>query len=329
VPPSPDNRPTAPAKLRLEDQVRRACRLRHYSLRTEEAYWGWVRQFILYHGKRHPKDMGEPEVRDFLTHLAVDRDVAVSTQNQAFNALVFLYEQVLGRPAGDLSGIPRASRPKMVPTVLSQAEMRNLLGAMEGTPRTMALLLYGAGLRVLECARLRIKDVDFDRHLLTLQETKGGHGRVTMLPEAARGPLRDQIRYARELYDADRLADAPGVQLPHAFEWKAKKAATSWEWYWVFPSPVISRDPRSGIERRHHVHEDSVQRSIRAAAKKVGISKRVTPHVLRHSFATHLLERGQDIRTVQELLGHKNVSTTQIYTHVMNKPGLAVRSPLD
>ena len=255
--------------------------------------------------------------------------MAVSTQNQAFNALVFLYEQVLGRPAGDLSGIPRASRPKMVPVVLSDREIRQLLGAMEGTPRTMALILYGAGLRVLECARLRIKDVDFDRRLLTLQETKGGRGRVTMLPEAAREPLREQIRYARELYDADRWADAPGVQLPQAFEWKAKKASTSWQWYWLFPSPVISKDPRSGIERRHHVHEDSVQRSIRAAAKKVGISKRVTPHVLRHSFATHLLERGQDIRTVQELLGHKNVSTTQIYTRVMNKPSLSVRSPLD
>jgi integron integrase len=289
----------------------------------------WIRQFILYHGKRHPKEMGELEVREFLTHLAADRDVAASTQNQAFNAFVFLYEQVLGRPAGDLSGIERASRKSKVPVVLSQRETRALLEAMEGTPRRMALLMYGAGLRILECARLRIKDVDFDRRVLTLQDTKGGHGRVTMLPEAAREPLREQIQYARELYDADRWAEAPGVQLPHAFEWKARKAAISWEWYWVFPSPVISRDPRSGIERRHHVHEDSVQRAVRAAATKVGIAKRVTPHVLRHSFATHLLERGQDIRTVQELLGHKDVSTTQRYTHVMNKPGLAVRSPLD
>jgi integron integrase len=275
--PNSSDRPTSKPAPRLEEQVRRVCRLRQYSIRTEDAYWMWIRQFILYHGKRHPKEIGEVEVREFLTQLAADRDVAASTQNQAFNALVFLYEQVLGRPAGDLSGIQRASRPSKVPVVLSHRETRALLDAMEGTPRRMALLMYGAGLRILECARLRIKDVDFDRRVLTLQDTKGGHGRVTMLPEAAREPLREQIRYARELYDADRWADAPGVQLPHAFEWKSKNAGISWEWYWVFPSPVISRDPRSGVERRHHVHEDSVQRAVRAAAKKVGIAKRVTP----------------------------------------------------
>jgi integron integrase len=289
----------------------------------------WAKQFILFHGKRHPRDMAEAEVRAFLTHLAVDRDVAASTQNQAFNALLFLYKDVLGRPVGDLSGFARASRPRKVPVVLSQEESRALLAALDGTARCMALLLYGAGLRILECARLRIKDVDFHRRILTLQETKGGNGRVTMLPDAAREALREQIRFARTVYDADREAGAPGVQLPHAMAYKAASAGTSWPWFWVFPSPVISRDPRTGIERRHHVHEDSVQRAVRAAAKKLGIPKHVTPHVLRHSFATHLLERGQDIRTVQELLGHKDIATTQIYTHVLNRPGLGVRSPLD
>lgn len=326
---APDDRPTNAPKLRFEDQIRRACRFRQFSIRTEEAYWGWTRQFILYHGKRHPQEMGEAEVRDFLTHLAADRNVAPSTQRQAFNALVFLYESVLGRPAGDLSGIERPSRPAKVPVVLSEAEVRALLAGLEGTHRCMALLLYGAGLRILECARLRIKDVDFQRRVITLQDTKGGRGRVTMLPEAAREPLKEQMAIARNLYDADRATDAPGVQLPHAMAYKSASASTAWPWFWVFPSPVISRDPRSGIERRHHVHEDSVQRAVRGVAEKLGFSKRVTPHVLRHSFATHLLERGQDIRTVQELLGHKDVSTTQIYTHVMNKPGLAVRSPLD
>jgi len=305
------------------------CRLRQFSIRTEDAYWGWARQFIIHHGKRHPREMGEAEVRDFLTHLAADRNVAPSTQSQAFNALVFLYESVLGRPAGDLNGIERPSRPAKMPVVLSEAEVRALLAGLEGIHRCMALLLYGAGLRILECARLRIKDVDFHRRVITLQDTKGGRGRVTMLPEAARAPLKQQMATARSLYDADRASGAPGVQLPHAMAYKSASASTAWPWFWIFPSPVISRDPRSGIERRHHVHEDSVQRAVRGAAEKLGFFKRVTPHVLRHSFATHLLERGQDIRTVQELLGHKDVSTTQIYTHVMNKPGLAVRSPLD
>ncbi len=315
--------------MRLEERLRRACRLRQFSHRTEDAYWMWTRQFILYHHKRHPDDMGEHEVRDFLTHLAADREVAASTQNQAFNALVFLYQSVLGRPPGDLSGIERATRPKKVPVVLSEGEVKALLSHLQGTALCMAQLLYGAGLRILECARLRVKDIDFDRRILTLQDTKGGQGRVTMLPEAARKNLREQIARARTLFDSDRANGLPGVQLPGAMEWKSASAPFSWEWFWVFPSPAISQDPRSGIQRRHHVHEDSLQRGIRSAAEKAGIPKRVTPHVLRHSFATHLLERGQDIRTVQELLGHKDVETTMIYTHVMNKPGLAVRSPLD
>lgn len=289
----------------------------------------WARQFILFHGKRHPKEMGEAEVREFLTHLAVERNVAASTQNQAFNALLFVYQNVVERPLKEIVGVERASCPKKLPVVLTSEEVKRLLAELDGTSRCMALLLYGAGLRILECARLRIKDVDFNRRVLTLQETKGGRGRVTMLPEAAREALREQIKRARALYDEDRAAKAPGVHLPNALAPKAASLSTSWPWFWVFPSPVISTDPRAGIKRRHHVHEDYVQRAVRLTAKKVGIAKHVTPHVLRHSFATHLLERGQDIRTVQELLGHKDVSTTQIYTHVMNKPGLSVRSPLD
>lgn len=324
-----DDRPTESPKVRFETQVRRACQFRQYSIRTEDAYWGWTRQFILYHGKRHPKDMGEAEIRDFLSHLASDRNVAASTQNQALNALVFVYKNVLGRAAEDLTGIERASRPKKLPVVLTPQEARALLAGLDGTHRCMALLLYGAGLRILECVRLRVKDVDFNRRILTLQETKGGNGRVTMLPEAARQCLREQLEQARVFYKEDRAANAPGVHLPYAMAYKAASAATSWPWYWIFPSPTISKDPRTGLERRHHVHEDSIQRAVRAAPKKAGIAKHVTPHVLRHSFATHLLERGQDIRTVQELLGQKDVSTTQIYTHVMNKPGLSVRSPLD
>jgi integron integrase len=313
----------------LEERLREACRLRHFSLRTEEAYWMWARRFILFHGKRHPMDMGAPEITEFLTDLAVLHAVAPSTQMQALNGLVFLYKHVLGREPGDFAGLVRAQRPRKVPVVLGVGEARRLLAELEGTALLMAQLLYGAGLRMIECVRLRVKDVDFARGVLTLQETKGGQGRITMLPEAARGSLERQIAKARSFYEGDRAAGGNGVMLPYALAEKMPQAATVWHWFWVFPSPVESRDPRSGLLRRHHVHEDSLQRALRAGARRAGIAKPVTPHVLRHSFATHLLEKGQDIRTVQELLGHKDVATTMIYTHVLNKPGLAVRSPLD
>jgi integron integrase len=331
-PPAPaHSQPAEPAAKgpRLEERLRTVCRLRHYSHRTEDAYWMWSKQFILFHGKRHPLEMGAAEVREFLTHLAVERNVSASTQAQALNALVFLYEQVLGREVGEFSDFERATRAKKVPVVLAVPEVRAVLARLEGTALCMAQLLYGAGLRILECARLRVKDVDFARNVITLQDTKGGHGRVTMLPDGAREALRVQLRGARALFDADRAANAPGVQLPDAMAVKSPAAATSWPWFWVFPSPVISRDPRSGTVRRHHVHEDNIQRAVKRAAQEAGIAKNVTPHVLRHSFATHLLENGQDIRTVQELLGHRDVSTTMIYTHVMNRPGIGVRSPLD
>jgi integron integrase len=314
---------------RLEVRLREACRVRHYSLRTEDAYWMWARQFILYHRKRHPEEMGAGEVREFLSHLAVERQVSASTQAQALNALVFLFGQVLGRDPGEFGDFERATRPKKVPVVLSPGEVRALLEGLDATALCMGQLLYGAGLRILECVRLRVKDVDFARKVITVQDTKGGRGRVTMLPAAAVEGLRAQLRRARVLYEADRAAGAPGVQLPDAMAVKFPNAPESWQWFWVFPSPVISRDPRSGVERRHHVHEDSIQRIVREAARRAGIAKHVTPHVLRHSFATHLLENGQDIRTVQQLLGHRDVSTTMIYTHVMQNPGMGVRSPLD
>lgn len=325
----PPMQPPGGREPRLEEQLRTACRVRHYSIRTEEAYWMWARQFILFHGKRHPREMGAAEVKAFLSHLAMVRNVAAGTQAQALNALVFLYEKVLGREAGELAGFERATRNKKVPVVLSVVEMRRLLERLEGTALCMAQLLYGAGLRILECARLRVKDVDFARNVITLQDTKGGRGRVTMLPEATRAALREQLLRAKTLFDADRAAGVAGVQMPDALAVKFPRASTSWQWFWVFPSPVFSRDPRTGTERRHHVHEDSMQRLVKRAAQEAGIAKVVTPHVLRHSFATHLLESGTDIRTVQELLGHKDVATTMIYTHVLNKPGIGVRSPLD
>lgn len=326
--------PADPAKAprggpRFEELVRAACRVRHYSRRTEDAYWMWTRQFILFHGKRHPREMGADEIREFLTHLAVGRDVAPSTQMQAMNALVFVFKNVLERDAGDFTGVVRARRARKVPVVLSLDETHRLLAGLDGSALLMAQLLYGAGLRMMECVRLRVKDVDFQRRVLTLQDTKGGRGRVTMLPEAARAGLKAQLASGRLLYDADRAAGRPGVMLPGALAAKNPSAAVAWHWFWVFPSPVESSDPRSGTTRRHHVHEDSLQRAVRRAAERAGIAKAVTPHVLRHSFATHLLEGGQDIRTVQELLGHRDVATTMIYTHVMNRPGIGVRSPLD
>jgi integron integrase len=259
----------------------------------------------------------------------MERNVSASTQAQALNAIVFLYGQVLGRDPGEFGDFERATRAKKVPVVLSEGEVRALMGRLDDTALCMGQLLYGAGLRILECLRLRVKDVDFARNVITVQDTKGGRGRVTMLPAAAKGALQKQLERARVLYDTDREAKAPGVQMPDALAVKFPAAATSWTWFWLFPSPVISRDPRSGVERRHHVHEDNIQRAVRRAAQEARIRKNVTPHVLRHSFATHLLENGTDIRTVQTLLGHRDVSTTMIYTHVMQNPGLGVRSPLD
>jgi integron integrase len=319
----------SPQPRKLEDRVRRATRLLHLSHRTEETYWAWCRQFILFHGKRHPQEMGPAEVRDFLTHLAVERNVAAATQNQALNALVFLYRRVLERELGDIREAVRARPARKVPVVLSRDEVTQVLNGLEGTTLLMAQLLYGSGLRLTECVRLRVKDVDFANGLLLVQDAKGGRGRRTMLPGALRPALKEHLVRVRVLYGSDRAASRPGVQVPGAFEVKEPGAGKLWPWFWVFPARAESKDPRSGAVRRHHVQEDYLQRAVKKAALVAGIGKRVGPHVLRHSFATHLLEGGYDIRTVQELLGHRDVATTMIYTHVLNKPGLGVRSPLD
>ncbi len=268
-------------------------RLRQMSLRTEQSYWGWMRQFILFHGKRHPETLGAAEVRAFLSHLVRERDVAASTQRQALNALVFLFHVVLGRDPGDFGAFDRPSRPQRLPDVLSAEEARRVLGAMEGTWHLLALLLYGAGLRVLEGVRLRVKDVDFDAGVLRVRDGKGRKDRITVLPRAAVEPLQVQLREVRTLYAADRAAGLAGVTLPQALAHKYVNAGTAWEWQWVFPARSPSRDPRSGLLRRHHLMEDALQRAVRQAAVRAGVlDKRVSPHVLRHSFATHLLEAG-------------------------------------
>ncbi len=318
-----------PLRMRLEDRVRETARLRQLSFHTEKAYWSWTRQYILFHQKRHPEKLGPADVRAFLSHLVRDRRVAISTQRQALNALVFLYEAVLGRAAGDFSGFDRPTRPARLPDVLSRSEVGRLLDCLDGTPLLITRLLYGAGLRVSEGVRLRIQDVDFDGGTLRVRDGKGKKDRMTVLPQLVREPLREHIERLRELFAKDRAQQLAGVHLPDALGAKYPHAGVSWEWQWLFPSREVSLDPRTELKRRHHLTEETLQRFIREAAKRARIDKRVTPHVLRHSFATHLLESGTDIRTVQDLLGHADVATTMIYTHVMNRLGVGVRSPLD
>jgi integron integrase len=314
---------------KLLDQLRARIRALHYSIRTEDAYADWARRFILFHEKRHPRDMGVTEVEAFLTHLAVERKVSASTQNQAKAALLFLYKKVLQIELPWLSEVVAAKVSRRLPVVLTQREVRELLLQLNGVTWLVASLLYGTGMRVLEGLRLRIKDIEFERREIIIREGKGSKDRITVLPENLILPLREQIEHARVLHQKD-LADGMGsVWLPDALATKYKSAARSWGWQYVFPSGVRSIDPRSGAQRRHHVHEQSIQKSVSTAAKRAAIDKPCTPHVLRHSFATHMLQSGYDIRTVQELLGHQDVSTTQIYTHVMNKGGRGVLSPLD
>ncbi len=318
-----------PPAPRLLDQVREATRLRHYSIRTEQAYVGWARRFVLFHGKRHPAEMGAAEIEAFLTDLAVRGKVAASTQNQALNALVFLYREVLGRDPGDFSGLVRARRPKRVPIVLTKEETLRLLQGLEGTLSLIIRLIYGAGLRLMEGVRLRVQDVDLDDRIVTVRSGKGGDDRRTVLPESLVAPLAAHRARLHLLWEQDQREGRDGVWLPDALERKYPNAGKEWPWQWMFPGREPSRDPRSGRVRRHHLKEDTIQRAVKRAGELAGLSKRVSPHVLRHSFATHLLEKGYDIRTVQQLLGHKSVETTQIYTHVMNRPGIGVRSPLD
>jgi integron integrase len=317
------------AKPRLLDQVRDAIRARHMSPRTEEAYVHWIRRFILFHGKRHPKEMGPPEITAFLTALAVQRHVSASTQNQALAALLFLYRKVLGSDPGWLEGIVRAKRPQRLPVVLSRHEVSALLAALDGAEWIMAMLLYGAGLRLRECLRLRVKDIDFDRNEILVREGKGNKDRLTMLPASVREPLAAHLERVRTVHERDLKAGFGRVQLPDALARKYPNASREWGWQWVFPASRICRDPRYGAPQRFHIHESVLQKATHAAARKAHIAKPVGPHTLRHCFATDLLAAGYDIRTVQELLGHKDVSTTMIYTHVLNRGGRGVVSPAD
>lgn len=304
-------------------------RLKHFSIRTEKVYLGWIKRFILFNGKRHPKDMGGPEVTRFLTHLAVEGQVSASTQNQALAALLFLYKEVLSIDIGWLDNVERAKRPQRLPVVLTAMEVSQVLTFLDGKVGLMMALLYGTGMRLMECVRLRVKDIEFSRHEIVVRDGKGGKDRITMLPEKLIEPLQQQLESTRLLHQADLEAGFGRVYLPHALARKYPNADREWGWQYVFPAHRRSIDPRSGVERRHHIDEKRLQRAMKKAVKQAKLSKPATPHTLRHSFATHLLEHGYDIRTVQELLGHKNVSTTMIYTHVLNRGGKAVKSPLD
>lgn len=314
---------------RLLDQVRGKIRLKHYSIRTEQAYVDWIKRFVLHFDKRHPLEMGAREVEVFLTHLAVKGRVAASTQNQAKSALLFLYREVLERDMPWLEDVERAKTPKRLPVVLTQEETQAVLSRLKGTHWLVAGLLYGSGLRIMEALRLRVKDLEFTRGEILVREGKGFKDRVTMLPAMLVEPLRAHLKQVRALHEQDVAEGYGEVYLPYALDRKYPSAGREWGWQYVFPSKNRSFDPRSGVVRRHHVQDQSIQRAIRQAVRDAGIIKPATPHTLRHSFATHLLTSGYDIRTVQELLGHKDVATTMIYTHVLNKGGRGVTSPLD
>ena len=314
---------------RLLEQVRARIRFKHYSIRTEHTYVDWIKRFIRHFGKRHPKDMGADEVQSFLTHLAVAGNVAASTQNQAKSALLFLYKEVLALELPWLDKVEAARTPKRLPVVLTRDEVMAVLLRLEGRHGLIARLLYGTGLRIMECLRLRIKDVDFERGEILVRDGKGAKDRVTMLPASVIPALREHVERVRELHRQDLAAGYGEVHLPYALDRKYPSAGREWMWQYVFPSASLSIDPRTGVVRRHHVQDQSVQRAIRQAVRDAGINKPATPHTFRHSFATHLLDSGYDIRTVQELLGHSDVSTTMIYTHVLNRGGRGVASPLD
>jgi integron integrase len=314
---------------RLLDRVRERLRVKHYSIRTEEQYVSWIRRYVLFHGKRHPREMGEREVEAFLTHLAVAGNVSASTQNQAKAALLFLYAQVLGVELGWLGGVTTAKSARRLPVVLTEEEVRALLAQLKGVHWLLATLLYGAGLRLMEAVRLRVKDIDFARREIVVRDGKGGKDRVTVLPAKLVEPLRQQLARARELHSSDCLAGYGEVYLPFALARKYPRAPREWGWQYAFPATMLSVDPRSGRMRRHHFDEQAVQRAVKDAVRRAGIVKPASPHTLRHSFATHLLQAGYDIRTVQELLGHADVKTTMIYTHVLNRGGRGVLSPVD
>ena len=319
----------ASAPPRLLDRVRGALRIRHFSRRTEKAYVAWIRRFIFFHDKRHPDGLGAPEVTGYLSHLATNGQVSASTQNQAFSALLFLYREVLGRELAGLEEVPRARLPERLPVVLAREEVAAVLRYMSGTPRLMCALIYGSGLRLLECCRLRVKDVDFGRQEILVHDGKGRKDRVTVLPARLVPALRAHLERVQQQHVADVEGTAGYVALPGALARKYPNAHREWAWQWVFPATRIHTDAATGERRRHHLHESLLQREFAAAVRTAKLTKPATCHTLRHSFATHLLETGYDIRTIQELLGHSDVSTTMIYTHVLNRGGRGVRSPLD
>ena len=314
---------------KLLDQMRESMRARHYRSRTEETYCQWVRRYILFHQKRHPADMGEPEINAFLTHLAVKDKVSASTQNQALSAILYLYRHVIGRDVGDLGDVIRARKPKRLPVVMTRDEVKTVLDHLSGNKWLMASLLYGSGLRLMECLQLRIQDLDFAGRELLVRDGKGGKDRRTMLPQSLIPALQEHLIHIKKVHEKD-LADGWGkVVLPGALERKYPNASTEWRWQWVFPQENRWKNKKTGEEGRHHIDESLIQKAVRSAVTRSGLIKRVSCHTFRHSFATHLLESGYDIRTIQELLGHNDVKTTMIYTHVLNRGPAGVRSPMD
>jgi len=317
------------ANPKLLDQVRSAIRTRHYSIRTEQAYVNWIRKFILFHNKRHPAEMGATEIGQFITDLAMKKHVAASTQNQALSAILFLYNEVLQQEIGTIDNLVWAKRPKRLPVVLTRDEVKAIMRQLSGTTWIMAMLLYGSGLRLMECLRLRVQDIDFTYKQITVRDAKGQKDRITMLPQILIDPLKQHLKKVKALHEKDLQAGYGTVYLPNALERKYRNANRQWNWQYVFPASQLSIDPRSGRKQRHHLDENVLQRAVKIAIQKAGINKHASCHTLRHSFATHLLEAKYDIRTVQELLGHQDLNTTMIYTHVLNKGGMGVSSPAD
>ncbi len=314
---------------KLLELFREAIRVRHYSNRTEDTYCSWVKRYVHFHNMRHPKEMGEPEINAFLTHLAVAEKVSASTQNQALSALLFLYRNVIGKEVGDLGHVIRARKPTHLPVVLTHEEVKALLAQLTGDKWLMASLMYGAGLRLMECLRLRVQDIDFSRNEIFVRDCKGAKDRITMLPESLKKPLGDHLKNVKEIHNKDLDEGWGRVLLPGALDRKYPNAPAEWRWQWVFPQENRWTNMTTREEGRHHMHETIIQRAVKEATQQAGIVKHASCHTFRHSFATHLLEAGYDIRTIQELMGHKDVSTTMIYTHVLNKGGHGVKSPVD